>query len=78
MLGFGRKSLRVLATGLPAAGCAALIEAAPPVPRYAQLLTLRPGVEWRFHPVLVDLNGEGHLDLVATARLVKPALYMVG
>src|SRR5438876_1651273 len=33
-------------------------------------------MEWRFHPLVVDLNQDGHLDLVATARLVKPALHM--
>lgn len=76
MVGVGRRSLRFLTTGVFAAGCAALIGAALPVPPYAQLLTLRPGMEWRFQPLLVDLNRDGHLDLVATARLVEPALHL--
>jgi hypothetical protein len=33
-------------------------------------------MEWRFHPLVLDLDGDGHLDLVATARLAKPALQM--
>src|SRR2546426_7892221 len=58
------------------AGCAGLFPSAPPLPSYVRALTLGPGVEWRFNPLLVDLNRDGHLDLVATARLVKPALHM--
>jgi hypothetical protein len=37
---------------------------------------LGPNIEWRFHPLLIDLNGDGHLDLVATARLAKPSLHI--
>jgi len=58
------------------AGCAGLFPSAPPLPSYVRALTLGLGVEWRFNPLLVDLNRDGHLDLVATARLVKPALHM--
>ena len=38
------------------------------------MTTLEPGKEWRFAPLVVDLNRDGHLDLVATARLAKPSL----
>src|SRR5439155_25387320 len=55
-----------------------------PPPRCPLLPTRRPtrrfstlgsGAEWRFEPLVVDLNRDGHLDLVATARLT-PALHM--
>jgi hypothetical protein len=46
------------------------------LPSYALVLTLGPGTEWRFEPLVVDLNGDGHLDLVATARLAKPSLHI--
>jgi hypothetical protein len=86
----GKQSLRVLLAGLLAAGCAAAIRAAPPpststtprpsstspLPFYGQVRTLGAGTEWRFQPLVVDLNRDGHLDLVATARLVKPSLYI--
>src|SRR2546425_10454125 len=66
------------------AGCAGLFRSAPPpptpskalLPSYSKVLTLGSGAEWRFQPLVVDLNRDGHLDLVATARLVKPALHM--
>src|SRR6267378_4812590 len=44
------------------------------LPTYSKILTLGSGAEWRFQPLAVDLNRDGHLDLVATARLVKQAL----
>ena len=58
------------------AGCAGLFQSAPLLPTYAKVLTLGPRIEWRFNPLALDLNRDGHLDLVATARLVKPALHM--
>jgi len=39
-------------------------------------LTLEAGTEWRFNPLILDLDGDGHPDLVATARIVTPALHM--
>src|SRR5882672_6261940 len=47
-----------------------------PLPEYAKVLTIGAGTEWRFHPLLVDLDRDGHLDLLATARLVKDSLHM--
>jgi hypothetical protein len=76
MVPFGRRSfLRLTVIGV-AAGCAGLLRSASPLTTYVKALTLGPGKEWRFNPLLIDLNGDGHLDLVATARLVKPALHM--
>ncbi len=76
MLPFGRRSfLRLTAAGL-AGGYAGLVKSAPPLPTYTKALTLGAGKEWRFNPLLIDINGDGHLDLVATARLVQPALHM--
>ena len=57
-------------------GCASLLRSAQLLPTYSKVLTLGPGIEWRFHPLVVDFNRDGHPDLVATARLVKPALHM--
>jgi hypothetical protein len=58
------------------ASCTGLSRSPLPLPTYAKFLTLGPGMEWRFHPLVVDLNRDGHLGLVATARLVKPALHI--
>src|SRR5436853_1703202 len=57
-------------------GCAHLFGTTAPLPRYVQALTLGTGKEWRFNPLLIDLNGDGHCDLAATARLVQPALHI--
>jgi FG-GAP-like repeat/FG-GAP repeat len=48
----------------------------PPLPRFTRAQTLGPGREWRFNPLVVDINGDGYLDLAATARLVDPALHI--
>jgi hypothetical protein len=76
MFRFGRRSRWFLATAWIVAGCAGLLRSVPPLPSYSLALTLGPGREWRFQPLVVDLNGDGHLDLVATARLAKNALHM--
>jgi hypothetical protein len=76
MFGVGRKSHWFLAAVSLVAGCAGLYRSGPPLPSHSLVLTLGPGREWRFSPLLVDLNGDDHLDLVATARLVKPALHI--
>jgi hypothetical protein len=55
---------------------APLHKSAPMVPKYAKAMTLESGREWRFNPLLVDINKDGHVDLLATARLTKPALHM--
>ena len=36
--------------------------------RYAQALVLGEGREWRAYPLLVNINTDGHLDIVATHR----------
>jgi hypothetical protein len=52
-------------------------EARPaPLPRYTLALTLGPSTEWRFAPRVLDLNGDGLPDLVATARLADPGLHI--
>jgi hypothetical protein len=48
----------------------------PSLPRYTLALTLGSDMEWRFAPLVMDVNGDGTLDLVATARLADPALYL--
>src|SRR5438093_9234463 len=82
MFGPGKRWLgAVTAVGL-VAGCAGLFHSTPPTPAdsealpptYAKALTIGSGTEWRFRPLAVDLNRDGHLDLVAPARLAKPAL----
>src|SRR5437899_1875352 len=76
MLGFGRRSRWLPATLWVVAGCATVPRSAPTLPSYSLALTLGPGKEWRFEPLLVDLNGDGNLDLVATARLASPSLHI--
>ena len=62
---------------LLAAGCAGgMNPAAPALPRYVELARIFPGTEWRFTPVVVDLNGDGHLDMAVTARVGRPSLRM--
>src|SRR5688572_23050785 len=89
MWGLGRRSCRVLTAVWLVAGCSGFARSAP-VPTYLPPLpdsslplrsyslgpTLGLRKEWRFQPLVIDLNGDGHLDLVATARLVKPSLHI--
>lgn len=44
--------------------------------KYLSALTIGAGIEWRFRPLVLDLDRDGHADLVATARLVKNALHV--
>jgi len=44
-------------------------------PKFEKIATLEPA-EWRFRPLLVDLFKDGHVDLVATARLVANSLHI--
>jgi len=46
------------------------------MPRYARALTLGPGVEWRFNPLVIDVNADGYPDLVSTARGADRALFI--
>ena len=71
-----RRALRFLLGAGLVVGSAALIRPAPSQPAYIKVLTLGQENEWRFRPLIVDVNGDGHLDLVATARLAKPALHI--
>src|SRR5262245_7759747 len=65
------------AGGIPHAGVAPVdVPPAPSMPRYARALTLGPGVEWRFNPLLIDVNGDGYPDLVSTARGAARALHI--
>jgi hypothetical protein len=74
--GCGRQYAAMLAALGIAAGSMSGPASAAPVAQYAKTLTLGDGLEWRFRPLLVDLNRDGHLDLVATARLVEASLHM--
>jgi len=38
-------------------------------PQFVQAPPLGPGPEWRAYPLLVDINEDGHLDIVATHRM---------
>ena len=71
-----RRWLGLLTAAGLVAGSAGLLGLAPSLPDYVKALTLGPRTEWRFNPLVVDLNRDGHPDLVATARLVTPALHM--
>ena len=76
MFSVGRRSRWFPATVWVVACCATVPRSAPTLPSYSLALTLGQGKEWRFQPLLVDLNGDGHLDLVATARLADPSLHI--
>jgi hypothetical protein len=76
MVVLGRRSFLRLSVLTLAARCAGLDPPPTSRPTYFNALTLGAGAEWRFNPLLIDINGDGHLDLVATARLVKPALHI--
>jgi hypothetical protein len=73
-----RRALAFLAAVGLVAGCVGFSRPVPSGPSYSYVkaLTLGPGMEWRFHPLILDLNRDGHPDLVATARLVKPSLHI--
>jgi FG-GAP-like repeat len=76
MGGAGHRVLWLLATVWLVVGCTGFFSSTPPLPRYARVLTLGPGVEWRFHPLLIDINSDGYPDLVATARGAARALHI--
>jgi hypothetical protein len=57
-------------------GSVSLVASSPPLSRYAKALMLEPDTEWRFAPLVIDVNGDGSPDLVATARLADPALHL--
>jgi hypothetical protein len=57
MFPFGRRSfLRLTAGGLAAAY--ADLGSTSPLPTYSKVLTLGMGMEWRFNPLFIDLNGD--------------------
>ena len=73
--GVARAGRGVVAVAL-LAGCAGtgLVSSGPPLPplpRYALATAVGEPAEWRFQPLVVDVDRDGHLDVVATARLVK-------
>ena len=57
-------------------GGMSLVSSAPQLPPFAKALTLGPEAEWRFGPVVLDVDRDGVPDLVATARLADPALHL--
>jgi FG-GAP-like repeat len=57
-------------------GGMSVVSAAPPLPPFAKALTLGPAAEWRFGPLVLDVTRDGVPDLVATARLLDPALHL--
>ena len=65
-----------LATMCLVVGSVSLASSAPPFAHYTKALMLGPDTEWRFVPLVVDVNGDGSPDLVATARLADPALHL--
>jgi len=65
-----------MATGLVAGTSGLVPSAPPPLPKYVNVLTLDPRREWRFNPLIIDTNKDGHPDLVATDRLAKPSLHI--
>jgi len=76
MFCFRRRLLWLLTTAWLVAGCAAPFSYTPTLPRYISAFTLGPDTEWRFKPLVIDVNGDGQLDTVATARLADHALHI--
>jgi hypothetical protein len=76
MFGLGRGSRWLLTAVWLTVGCASLLASSPSLPLYTRALTLGPGAEWRFSPLVVDVNGDGYPDLAATARLTRQALHL--
>jgi len=68
-----RSASLVAALGL-LAGSSVLAFSVTAPSRYLRALTIGSGIEWRFRPLVLDLNRDGHPDLVATARLVEDPL----
>ena len=68
--------LAVLSAMLLASGCAGLGGAGTGGHRYVEVARLGARSEWRFTPVLTDLNGDGHLDLAVTKRGLPPSLHV--
>src|SRR5499426_1206625 len=76
MFGVGRSVRWFLTATSLVAVWAGVFQSVPALPHYSKFLTLGPGIEWRFNSLVVDLNRDGHLDLVATARLVDDSLHV--
>lgn len=76
MFGVARRSLWPLIILWLVIGCAGHSPSTQPLPRFTRSLTLGPNTEWRFNPLVIDVNGDGWLDLAATARLVAPPLHL--
>ena len=53
-----------------------LLASTAALPTYIKAQTIRSGTEWRFRPLVLDLDRDGHPDLVATARLVDNPLHI--
>jgi FG-GAP-like repeat len=53
-----------------------LPKSAPALHKYVNVVTLDQGKEWRFNPLIIDVNKDGHPDLVAADRLQKPSLHV--
>jgi len=69
-----KRTVFLIATLSLMAGWSGLPLSATTLPRYVKALTMGAGTEWRFRPLVLDLNGDGHPDLVATARLAANPL----
>jgi len=76
MFSYGRRSLWLLTIVWLVIGCASYSPSTPPLPGFTRALTLESDTEWRFNPLVVDINGDGWLDLAATTRLVAPSLHL--
>jgi len=74
VLRFG-KALLIVTIAALIGGKVVSSQSSAPLPHFSKVLTV-PGAEWRFNPLAVDLFRNGHIDLVATARLVTDALHM--
>jgi len=69
-----KKLIGLIATVCVVVGGSRLLVSGATLHEYVNVLTIGSRSEWRFHPLALDLNGDGHPDLVATARLADNPL----
>jgi hypothetical protein len=60
--------------GTPAAQAPAPVAATPAA--FVEVARLAERTEWRYTPLILDVDGDGRLDIVCSGRLIEPALHI--
>jgi hypothetical protein len=69
-------AVSLIATVWLVGGRPGLLASGAALPIYFKAQTIGSATEWRFRPLVLDLDRDGHPDLVATARLVDNPLHI--